>query len=142
MPGAQMGLIGAKAHIARLKFLTGPVMTKEVGKALFVGGQRIAVEAQLSITRGAVSGKNHVASKPGEAPNNDSGDLADKIETAQIGPLKVEVSSNSDHADIEWGNSKVEERPYMRPARDLKRKEVTELVRDAVARVVKKSGRK
>ena len=135
-----MGLIGAKAHVARLKKLTGPAMIREIGQALFVGGQRIAVEAQLSITNGAVSGAKHVASLPGEPPNNDTGVLANNIETVQKAPLIVEVSSNAPYAGaLEFGTSRVAERPYMRPARDKKRKEVEQLVRGAVARVVKRS---
>ena len=169
-----MGLIGVKAHVARLKKLTGPAMIREVGQALFVGGQRIAVEAQLSITNGAVSGAKHVASLPGEPPNNDTGVLANNIETVQIAPLIVEVSSNAPYAGaleggserkagvtsrnfsgkvspygpqkvkqgpvkVEFGDSKTAARPYMRPARDKKRKEVEQLVRGAVARVVKRS---
>ena len=166
-------MIGAKAHIARLKKLSGPAMTREVGKALFNGGERIQVEAQTSITAGAVSGKKHKPSAPGDPPNNDTGVLANNIETVQIAPLVVEVSSNAPYAAaqefgserkagrtarpfapsrkagpridkfgpvlVEFGDSKTEARPYMAPARDAKIKEVTQLVRHAVARVVKKS---
>lgn len=133
-------MIGAKAHIARLKKLTGPEMTREVGNALFAGGERIQVEAQTSITAGAVSGKGHRPSAPGDPPNNDTGNLAGNIETTQVAPLVVEVSSNAEYAsDLEFGTSKIEARPYMAPARDAKIKEVTQLVRHAVDRVVKKS---
>ena len=45
-----MGMIGAKAHIARLKYLSGPEPVKLVGKALFVGADKIAKAAQISIT--------------------------------------------------------------------------------------------
>lgn len=133
-------LIGARAHANRLKKLTGETMVREVGKALFAAGEMIQVEAQISITAGAVSGKNHKPSAPGEPPNNDTGDLAGKIETKQVAPLIVEVSSNSDHAaPMEFGTSKVAARPYMAPARDKKRKEATQLVRKAVDHVVKRS---
>lgn len=133
-------LIGAKAHANRLKKLTGETMIREVGKALFVAGEAIQVEAQISITAGAVSGKNHKPSAPGQPPNNDTGDLAGKIETKQVAPLVVEVSSNSAHAlPLEVGTSKMAARPYMAPARDAKRNEVTQLVRKAVDRAVKRS---
>jgi hypothetical protein len=115
-------------------------MVREVGKALFAAGEMIQVEAQISITAGAVSGKNHKPSAPGEPPNNDTGDLASKIETRQVAPLVVEVSSNSEHAlPLEVGTSKMAARPSMGPARDAKRKEVTQLVRKAVDRAVKRS---
>ena len=157
---AKSSLKGAKAHAARLKKLTGEDMVREVGKALFAAGEMIQVEAQVSITAGAVSGKNHKPSAPGQAPNNDSGVLANHIETNQVAPLVVEVSSNamgsstdggkfgpgrepsgrvSIAAALEFGTSKMAARPYMAPARDKKRKEVTQLVRKAVDRAVKRS---
>ncbi|MFD0848197.1 HK97-gp10 family putative phage morphogenesis protein [Sphingosinicella xenopeptidilytica] len=132
---------GAKAHIARLKKLSGPQMINAVGKALFHGGEIIQVEAQISITAGAVSGKNHVASSPGQPPNNDTGLLAGNIRTTQKAPLLVEVSSSAPYAaPLEFGTSRMAARPYMTPARDKKRGEVTKIVRDAVERVVKRSG--
>lgn len=133
-------LIGAKAHTARLKKLSGQAMVREVGKALFAAGEMIQVEAQISITAGAVSGKKHVPSAPGQPPNNDTGTLAGAIETNQTAPLVVEVSSNAPYAgDLEFGTSKMEARPYMAPARDAKRKDVEQLVRRAVDKVVRQS---
>lgn len=120
--------------------MTGPEMIRTVGAALFAGGQGIQVEAQISITTGAVSGKNHVPSKPGEPPNQDTGVLSNNIETVQVAPLRVEVSSNAPYAaDLEFGTSKMAERPYMRPAVAKRRKEVTFGVRDAVNHVIRKS---
>lgn len=131
---------GAKAHIARLKKLSGPQMINAVGKALFNGGEIIQVEAQVSITAGAVSGKGHVASLPGEPPNNDTGVLAGNIRTTQTAPLVVEVSSSAPYAaPLEFGTARMAARPYMTPARDKKRAEVTQKVREAVERVVKRS---
>lgn len=133
-----MALKGAKAHIARLNRLAGPEAERQIGRALFAGGEAIQVEAQLSITRGSVSGKNHVPSKPGEPPNQDTGVLASNIETVQISPLLVEVSSNAPYsAPLEFGTSKMAARPFMRPARDKMRAEVAELVRRAVAKIAK-----
>lgn len=133
-------MVGAKAHAARLKKLTGQAMIREVGKALFAAGEMIQGEAQISITAGAVLGKNHKPSAPGKPPNNDTGVLAGNIETNQIAPLVVEVSSNAPYAaPLEFGTSKMAARPYMAPARDAKRKEVTALVQRAVNRAVKRS---
>lgn len=137
---AKSSFTGGKAHAARLRKLSGELMVREVGKALFAAGEMIQTEAQISITAGAVSGKKHVASAPGEAPNNDTGVLANNIETNQIAPLVVEVSSNAPYAAaLEFGTSKMAARPYMQPAADAKRKEATQLVRKAVDRAVKKS---
>lgn len=131
-------ITGGKAHAARLKFITSPEAMASVGRALFAGGEAIQVEAQISITRGAVSGKAHVPSAPGTPPNNDTGILANNIETLQISVDRVEVSSNAPYAAAqEFGNSKLPARPYMAPAAAAKRDEVTDLVRRAVAHVSK-----
>lgn len=135
-------LIGWKAHTARLRKLAGSDMERTVGKALFAAGELIQTEAQISITTGSVSGKNHVPSAPGEPPNNDTGVLANNIETVQKEPLLVEVSSNAPYsAALEYGTSKMASRPFMRPARDKKRREVEQLVKRAVAQAVKRSGK-
>jgi hypothetical protein len=135
-------LIGRKAHVARLKRLTGAGMEREVGKALFAAGNRIQVAAQISITEGAVSGKEHVPSRPGEAPNQDTGVLGNNIETVQIEPLLVEVSSNAPYsAALELGTSRMEARPFMAPARDRERRNAEQLVAQAVKRVMARSGR-
>ena len=115
-------------------------MERRVGMALFAGGDLIRTEAQISITAGAQSGSGHVASLPGQAPNNDSGTLANNIETVQREPLLVEVSSNAEYsAPLEFGTSCMAARPFMAPARDAKRKEVVALVERAVQSVVKGS---
>lgn len=131
-------ITGAKEHSAHLRHIAGPEMVQQVGAALFVGGQRVQVEAQISITRGAVSGKGHVRSKPGEPPKADTHLLANSIETVQVAPLKVEVSSNAPYsAALEYGTSKIAERPFMRPALKRKQGEVQELIKKAVAKVAR-----
>jgi len=131
-------ITGAKAFSARLKRLTSPEAQRQIGAALFAGGEEIQIEAQISITNGAVSGKGHVPSRPGEPPNADTHRLADNIETVQVSPLRVEVSSNAPYAAaLELGTSKMADRPYMRPAVAKKRKEVTALVRRAVNKIAR-----
>lgn len=142
MPGAAglMAIRGAKAHVARLKRLTGGEMEREVGKALFAGADRIRVAAQISITTGAVSGSKHVASSPGEAPNQDTGVLGNNIEAILKEPLIAEVSSNAPYsAPLEFGSSRMEPRPFMAPARDRERQAVEDLVVAAVKRVAGRS---
>lgn len=124
-----MAIRGIKAHIARLKALQSPRTDLFIGRALFAAGQLIENEAALSITRGAVSGKGHVPSKPGEAPNSDTHRLDRSIETTQINALRVKVTANSGYASsLEFGSSKVAARPFFRPARDKKKDEARDLV--------------
>ncbi|WP_422057711.1 HK97 gp10 family phage protein [Sphingomonas sp.] len=130
---------GRKAHIARLKKLTSPATLMLVEGALFAGGQKIQVEAQISITTGAVSGKNHVPSKPGEPPNADTHQLADGIITRRVRALTVEVASTAPHARIEWDWGNVAARPYMRPARDKMKGEIVRDVEKALSVAVRRS---
>lgn len=137
-----MPLRGGKAYPARLRALASSTTEREIGQALFAGGELIQTEAQRSITAGAVSGKGHVPSAPGEPPNNDTGRLAGNIETTQIAPTRVQVKSNAAHsAPLEFGTSKMAARPFMRAARDKKRGEVKALVDKAMDRAVKRSRR-
>lgn len=134
-----MGMRGRKAHIARLKKLTSPATLMLVEGALLAGGQKIQVEAQISITTGAVSGKNHVPSKPGEPPNADTHQLADGIITRRVRALTVEVASTAPHARIEWDWGNVAARPYMRPARDKMKGEIVRDVEKALSVAVRRS---
>lgn len=134
-------ITGTKAYKAKLAAIRGPEMTKQVGAALFAAGQEIQVEAQLSITNGSVSGKGHVPSLPGEPPNNDTGVLANNIETRQVEPLLAEVSSNAPYAAaLEYGTVRMAERPYMRPAVAMKRDDVVNQVKEAVTIIVRRAG--
>lgn len=133
-------VIGAKNRADRLRRMTGEPLVRRVGAALFAGGSLIEVEAAHSITEGAVSGKGHIPSAAGTPPNADTHVLDRSIQTVQVGPLKVEVFADAPYAvDQEFGNSKLPERPYMRPAVAKKRDEVTALVRGAVSSVIRDS---
>lgn len=132
-------ITGKDAVTRRLNALSGREKVVLVGKALFAGGEMIKAEAAHLITEGAVSGKHHVPSKPGDPPNEDTGLLRSMIEVHQVVPLRVQVSSNAPYAvELEGGTSKMAARPYMGPATRRKRKEVVALVEGAVARATKR----
>lgn len=137
-----MAMKGARAHVRRLRALASPAMTDAVERALFHAGELIQTEAQLSITRGAVSGRNHVPSKAGEPPNADTHVLSNNIETTRNGRLRVRVTSKAGYsAALEFGTSKIAARPFMRPARDKMRPQVEKLIADVVQKQVKASRR-
>lgn len=130
---------GAKEASGRLRGMAGREMVELVGQALVAGGELIQTYAQGEITRGAVSGKFHVPSKPGEFPKNDEGILAAGIEVHQIAPLRVQVSSNAPHAvPLEAGTSKMAARPHMGPSARAKRAEVVAKVERAVSIATKR----
>lgn len=107
-------------------------------RALYAAGQLIEIEAEISITRGSVSGKGHVPSRPGEPPNADTRLLDTSIDTVVVGPNRVDVVSNAPYSSyLEFGTSSIVERPFMRPAAIAKTPEAVELVRRAVAQSTK-----
>jgi HK97 gp10 family phage protein len=122
------------ANLARL-----PAAVKaQVAQAMFKAGQFVQVEAQISITDGATSGKNHTPSPPGSAPNNDTAFLANNIETVQVEPLKVEISSNAPYSrPLEFGTSRMEARPFMGPAAYRSRDKITKYLAREVAKAMR-----
>jgi hypothetical protein len=117
-------------------------MVRGVTRALFGVAQDIAVDASVSITTGAVSGKNHVPSAPGTPPNADTHVLSNSIEATSPGPLKAEASANAPYAAAqELGSEEIglPERPYMRPAAEKNRPGALRRVSEAVDRVIQAS---
>lgn len=107
-------------------------------RALYAAGKAIEIHAELSITAGSITGKGHIPSRPGDPPNADTRLLDTSIDTVVVGPNRVDVVSNAPYsAALEFGTSKMAERPFMGPAARAKTKEATDLI----ARAVKASAR-
>lgn len=130
-------ITGADRVSRKLSQVSSEAAVRRVGQALFAGGEIIRAEAAHLITLGAVSGKFHVPSLPGEPPNNDTGVLKTNIETTQVEPLKVEVTSSAPYAAaLEFGTSKMIARPYMSSAARAKKKEIVALVRSEIRKAL------
>lgn len=130
-------ITGAREHKARLNKLVGPDMVRQVGAALYAAGSLIETEAARLITEGAVSGKGHVPSKPGQPPSADTHLLDRSIETNLVEPLKAEVSANAPYAvALEFGTSKMAARPFMAPATQNKRAAAVALIQKAVSKIL------
>lgn len=127
----------------RLNSITSRKAERMLGAVLFEGADMIAAEASHSITRGSAGGQSggkhqHVPSAPGEPPNEEFGDLRRGIETTQPETLVAEVSSNAGHAvPLEFGTSRMEARPYLRPARDKKKREIRKRFAKQAERIVR-----
>ena len=134
-----MGRIqGRDALKRRLRALAGPKAREHLGKVLFAGAEAIAVEAQISISRGAVSGKQHKPAPEGSPPNYDSGHLSDSIEAVQIDDLESAVIVGAEYGEaLEHGTSKMGARPFLRPARDKLRKKIRKEFSNAIDRVAR-----
>lgn len=134
-------ITGADKHSKRLKRMASAENAQAIAAALYAGGQRIEIDAEISITTGSVSGKNHVPSAPGQPPNADTRTLDTNIET-RIVPSRnprVNVESLAPYsAALEFGTSRMAERPFMRPAAERNRRKISEDVRAAANRVNRK----
>lgn len=136
-----MPMKGKDKHIARLKKLSGPEVTKIATKVLYVGADMIRAHAHRSISAGAISGKNHMPSRPGEPPNRDTGHLQSLIETTMPSPTEARVTSSAEYSDaLERGTSRIAARPFMRPARDAQEPKIQKLFNQDIRNLVKRSG--
>lgn len=140
MPGQKGAVVakfkGADKHSKRLRNMSARALV-EARKLVFVLADMHATEAAISITTGSVSGKNHVPSLPGEPPMNDTGLLANQTFAVKTGPLKAESVSMAPYAvALEFGTSKMAERPFMRPAAKKVRKQAQKLAEAAKKRIV------
>lgn len=142
----------------RLERMTAEV-EKEVAGALFVGGLKIEENAKKSIQDGNKTGRiyqrgnvTHRASAPGEAPASDTGELAySGIKTIPKSSMHVNVEAqvvskskngSSNYAiDLEYGTSKMEARPFMKPAFDVSKEFIIERMEKALKRAVQKNAK-
>ena len=117
-------------------------MTKRVqaaeeaaGRGMFVAAGIIQTEARRKIVQGAIQGKGHIPSAPGEPPNRDTGTLDGSIETRKTGRLTAETVSEAPYsAALEFGTSKMYERPFMRPTAKEQRPKILQLIARLVGR--------
>ena len=132
---------GRQKHVDRLKILSGQNrIIKAAGRVLYVGADMIRAEAHRSISRGSRSGKKHEPSAPGEPPNRDTGVLQAHLRAELVSPLEAQVASEAPYAAaLEFGSSKMEARPYLRPARDKKAPEIQRLFETEIDKLVKGS---
>ncbi len=115
-------------------------LEEEVAAAVRQGADLIADHAVGSIMEGSVTGKRHIASAPGEAPNNNWGDLVRGIEGQHPEPLRsVVISQSQAAASLEHGTSRMAARPYLGPAGVAETPNIVKLVQDAVARSARKA---
>lgn len=133
---------GRQKHVDRLKILSGQNrIIKAAGRVLYVGADMIRAEAHRSISRGSRSGKKHKPSAPGEPPNRDTGVLQANLKAELVAPLEAQVTSEAPYsAALEFGSSKMEARPFLRPSRDTKAPEIQRLFEVEIDKLVKGSG--
>jgi HK97 gp10 family phage protein len=134
-----MKITGAGKHRRRLSRMRGRELVLELSKQVYIAADRVRGEAQFLIAKGSIQGKGHQPSKPGEPPNLDTGVLSAGITARLTGSLKAVAESAAPYAaHLEYGTSKMAERPYMRPAAKTVRKDYQVNVARAVSRINRK----
>lgn len=136
-----MSMKGKDKFMRRLKTLASEA-EDVAGRVVYVGSDMIRAEAFRSISAGSISGKNHVASLPGEPPNRDTGELQAHLTNSKTGPVTAEVRSDAPYAAaLEFSTSRMEARPYLRPARDKMAPDINRLFSQEIGKLVKRSAR-
>lgn len=136
-----MPMKGKDGHLRRLKRMSGAEVIKAANRVVYVGADMIRGKAYQQISRGSVSGRNHVPAPPGAYPNRDTGHLQANIETANPEPLLATVTSSAEYAAaLEFGTSRMAARPYMKPARDSEEPRIRKLFAQEIQKIVKRSG--
>lgn len=133
-------VLGVSKHNTRLKRLLSKQAEARIGKVVYAAADKVRVEARRLIADGAIQGKGHIAAIPGNAPNWDTGHLANNISTRK-GPkaMQAQTASEAEYSDaLENGWSGHGPWPFMSPATDNKREEVVEDVTNVVNSIIRR----
>jgi HK97 gp10 family phage protein len=114
---AKSSIVGGDAVKKRLQGMSRGITQASI-KRLIQAGELVRKDAVESIRAGAVSGKGHVPSRPGEPPNADTHrlDRSIHVEVNESGLTVTVVADAPYAAALEFGHAKLVERPFLRPA--------------------------
>lgn len=139
---AQVQVTGAE-EVERTLAALAKKYSQAVADAALAGGQLVRTEAIASIQKQS-AGKTvirereggetyeHTVSKPGDAPNSDSGHLVRNIHVDGDGK-DIKVGTPLDYGrDLETGTARMAARPWLRPALEKRREQIKNLFRAAV----------
>lgn len=142
------GLKDLQARMAMLSATLGPA----VAAAVYKGGRLVQSTVIKSIKNQSTGDTvtrskpgqapyDHVASKPGDAPNTDTGELIRGIQIEITGAdvfVGVESSQDEKALALEFGtlDGSLEARPFLFPALEVNRKRIRDMVSDALAEQV------
>lgn len=123
-------------------------MAKEIREAVNQSVLMVKDSALRSVRRHSAGktykrgNKTHVASRPGDAPNSDGGNLIEniRVSTAKGNMLKgysAEVKAITPYAmRLEYGQGKLKARPFMRPALEKNKAKIRKLIIKAVKKSI------
>lgn len=123
-----------------LESFAGPRLRKEISAALFAAADDVRARSRRSITDGSVSGINHVASAPGEPPNNDTGNLIASHETAMPEWNRALIVVSAPYAvPLEYGTSRMAARPFLGPATQASRNQLQYRLNAAIQQAARRA---
>lgn len=112
----------------------------EIEQVIRVGALSVEADAVTSIQRGAKTGKiyqrgniTHQSSAPGEAPATDTGNLVQNIKSVKdTGKFSWLVGTGLKYGRyLEHGTTNMKPRPWLIPALEKNRKNITEMIQKA-----------
>jgi HK97 gp10 family phage protein len=108
-------------------------------QVISIAGQMVRNTAVKSIQSSSGGGRtygNHTASAEGQPPNTDTGFLASNIFAIyDADKLGCDIESRADYSEyLEFGTSKMKERPFMQPALEENRPKIKSMYRKLKAR--------
>jgi HK97 gp10 family phage protein len=108
-----------------------------LGRAVMAGGFVLETAVKVSMSASSHSGRvyaGHRASAPGETPAVDTGVLGNSINTQLVSSSDTsafaEVGTGVEYGEfLEFGTSKMEARPFMRPGFDNNEQKIKDTIR-------------
>lgn len=124
--------------INRAASSTAEIIAKDVRTNAVRSIQSLSSGREVTRYTAAGNGYIHVASAPGDAPNTDSGDLANNIGVDPRGLGFEVISGMAYSADLEFGTMRMAARPFMVPASEKSRGKVAKVLQGAINRELAK----
>jgi phage gpG-like protein len=118
---------------------------REIGRAIDKMGLAVTSDVKRKIQRGPKTGeiynrrgKQHRASRAGEAPATDTGTLVSSVYTSKINSLTIEVGSRLDYAYyLEFGTVNIDPRPAWIPAIEENRSKFNDWIENALRKAAR-----
>lgn len=121
------GGVKLRTHLSRR------VNGKDLTPTLVKAADRLRTEYIDRVNEGGGTGKAHVPSKPGEAPNTDTGRLVGSAVASAIGRNAAQMSVEAEYAVfLELGTDRMAPRPALIPAFDYLRPYVLQNIERAL----------
>lgn len=147
------GLAELRANVDKLAAQIGPHLTKAAYKGARIVQTRVIKSIKSQSQGEEVERRHpgqkpysHIASKPGDAPNTDTGELIRGIQvevTPKAVLVGVEASQDAKATALEFGtmDGRLAARPFLFPAFEASKPEIVALLKQAIQDDINQTGR-